>query len=470
MTETTPNNSKLAPGDSQGSLQRHLSNRHIQLIAIGGAIGTGLFMGSGRTISLAGPSVLLVYAVIGAVLFLVMRAMGTVLISSRKYGTFSDYVADLMGPWAGFVVGWTYWLCWIVTGTAEVVAVAGYFQFWWPELPLWIPALGTVALIFILNALTVKAFGETEFWFSMIKIIAILALIVMGVIMVAVHFRSPEGIQANLSNLWSHPGPSGLGFFPNGFQGFLGGFQLAIFSFLGIELVGTTAAEATEPEVVLPKAINSIPVRILLFYILALGAIMSVTPWDQVDPNMSPFVNLFSLVGLVAAASVVNFVVISSATSSCNSGVYSTSRMLYSLANQGHAPAWARSLSKRLVPRNSLLVSCVLLLTSIPLMMLGGSIMDAFTLITSVSSVLFLFIWVMIVSGYVAFRRRRPEAFAASTFRLPGGYFSVGIIYLFIAAMLVVLALDKATFHAMIASALWLGALGLVGYLRFQRH
>jgi putative transmembrane D-serine/D-alanine/glycine transporter len=234
--------------------------------------------------------------------------------------------------------------------------------------------------------------------------------------------------------------------------------------------VGTTAAEATEPEVVLPKAINSIPVRILLFYILALGAIMSVTPWDQVDPNMSPFVNLFSLVGLVAAASVVNFVVISSATSSCNSGVYSTSRMLYSLANQGHAPAWARSLSKRLVPRNSLLVSCVLLLTSIPLMMLGGSIMDAFTLITSVSSVLFLFIWVMIVSGYVAFRRRRPEAFAASTFRLPGGYFSVGIIYLFIAAMLVVLALDKATFHAMIASALWLGALGLVGYLRFQRH
>ena len=304
----------------------------------------------------------------------------------------------------------------------------------------------------------------------MIKIIAILALIVMGVIMVAVHFRSPEGIQANLSNLWSHPGPSGSGFFPNGFQGFLGGFQLAIFSFLGIELVGTTAAEATEPEVVLPKAINSIPVRILLFYILALGAIMSVTPWNQVDPDMSPFVNLFSLVGLVAAASVVNFVVISSAASSCNSGVYSTSRMLYSLANQGHAPAWTRSLSKRLVPRNSLLVSCVLLLTSIPLMMLGGSIMDAFTLITSVSSVLFLFIWVMIVSGYVAFRRRRPEAFAASTFRLPGGYFSVGIIYLFIAAMLVVLALDKSTFHAMIASALWLGALGLVGYLRFQRH
>lgn len=446
----------------QPQLQRHLSNRHVQLIAIGGAIGTGLFMGSGRTISMAGPSVLLVYAIIGGVLFLIMRAMGELLLSNHSYGTFSDFIADINGPGAGFVVGWTYWLCWIVTATAEVIAVAGYFQYWWPDIPLWIPAVTMVLLIFVLNSLTVKAFGETEFWFSLIKIIAIVALIVMGIVMVATGFTSPDGTQARVDNLWTHVGPSGSGFFPNGLSGFLAGFQLAIFSFIGIELIGTTAAETKDPDVTLPKAINSIPVRILLFYVLALAAIMMVTPWDKVDPEISPFVNLFALVGMTSAASVVNFVVITSAASSCNSGVYSTSRMVYSLAKQGNAPKKFTALSNRNIPERSLILSCLILLSSIPILYFGGTIMEAFTAVTAIGSVLFLFVWFAIVVAYIAYRRRRPQDHARSHFKLPGGRFSAWFVIVFIAAMVVVLAQDPSTLRSMVLALVWLAGLGIV--------
>ena len=448
-----------------GGLQRNLSNRHIQLIAIGGAIGTGLFMGSGRTIHLAGPSVLLVYAIIGAVLYLVMRCMGELLLSNHKYGTFADFVTDLLGPTAGFVVGWTYWLCWIVTGTAEVIAIAGYFNFWWPHLPQWIPAILTVALLFSLNAMTVKAFGETEFWFSMIKIVAIIALICCGAVMVIVGFTSPDGQRATLTNLWSHPGFSGSAIFPNGFTGFLGGFQLAIFSFVGIELVGTTAAETKDPEKSLPKAINSIPIRVLLFYVFALAAIMSVTPWDSLNPETSPFVGLFSLVGLVFAASLVNLVVMTSAASSCNSGVYSTSRMMYAMALRSDAPRVFRNLSRRSVPLNALIVTCLFLLTSIALMAVGGTVMEAFTLVTSVASVLFMFVWVMIVASYVEYRRRLPHLHRKSIFAMPGGLFSVVVISAFILAMVFVLALDKSTLYAMLASVVWIMVITAVSFL-----
>ena len=174
-------------GEASGrQLQRNLTNRHIQLIAIGGAIGTGLFMGSGKTIATAGPSILLVYLIIGSALFLFMRAMGEILLSDRQYGTFADIIRHFLGPSMGFVMGWTYWLCWVVTGIADVVAITGYVHFWWPDLPSWIPVVATALLLFALNAMTVKAFGETEFWFAMIKIVAIIALIVVGVIMVAI--------------------------------------------------------------------------------------------------------------------------------------------------------------------------------------------------------------------------------------------------------------------------------------------
>lgn len=187
-------------------LSRQLANRHIQLIAIGGAIGTGLFMGSGKTISLAGPSVIFVYMIIGFMLFFVMRAMGELLLSNLQYKSFSDFAADLLGPWAGFFTGWTYWFCWIVTGIADIIAISGYVQYWWPDLQLWIPAVVAIAALLLLNLPTVRAFGETEFWFALIKIIAIVSLIVVGLVMVFAHFTAPNGAQAGFDNLWNDGG------------------------------------------------------------------------------------------------------------------------------------------------------------------------------------------------------------------------------------------------------------------------
>lgn len=362
MTQTSP----IATDEPH--LQRNLTNRHIQLIAIGGAIGTGLFMGSGKTISLAGPSIIFVYMIIGFMLFFVMRAMGELLLSNLNYKSFIDFSADLLGPWAGYFTGWTYWFCWVVTGIADVVAIAAYTQFWFPDLPQWIPALTCVGLLLSLNLVTVKMFGELEFWFALVKIVAILGLVATGLYMVITGFTSPSGRTAQLANLWNDGG-----MFPHGLMGFFAGFQIAVFAFVGIELVGTTAAEAKNPERTLPRAINSIPIRIIVFYVLALIAIMAVTPWRDVVPGKSPFVELFVLAGLPAAASIINFVVLTSAASSANSGVFSTSRMLYGLSQEGDAPKAFEKLSSRSVPANGLYFSCTCLLLGAVLIDLPGA-------------------------------------------------------------------------------------------------
>lgn len=460
MSTTTPE----ATDEAGRTLQRNLTNRHIQLIAIGGAIGTGLFMGSGKTIATAGPSVLLVYAIIGSVLFLFMRGMGELLLSDERYGSFADIARDLIGPWAGYATGWTYWLCWIVTGVADMVAITGYVQFWWPGVPIWLPVLATAVLLFSLNALTVKAFGETEFWFALIKIVAIVALILVGIGMVVVGRTDSAGTTAAVSNLWSHGG-----IFPNGLHGFLGGFQIALFAFVGIELVGTTVAETADPARTLPKAINSIPVRVMLFYIGALTAIMMVTPWDQVDPGKSPFVTMFAMTGLGIAASVVNLVVLTSAASSANSGIYSTSRMLYGLSLREDAPKSFAKLSKHSVPLNALFLSCVFLLSAIVLLAAGNSIIGAFTLVTSMSATLFMAVWTIITVAYLLYLRRRPELHAASRFRLPGGAFSAWVVIAFMGVMCVVLSLERETLLGLVASGVWLVAITVAAVVHRHR-
>ncbi|NQD77036.1 D-serine/D-alanine/glycine transporter, partial [Pseudomonas sp. CM27] len=412
MTQTSP----TAPDEQH--LQRNLTNRHIQLIAIGGAIGTGLFMGSGKTISLAGPSIIFVYMIIGFMLFFVMRAMGELLLSNLNYKSFIDFSADLLGPWAGYFTGWTYWFCWVVTGIADVVAIAAYTQFWFPDLPQWIPALTCVGLLLSLNLVTVKMFGEMEFWFALVKIVAILGLVATGLYMVITGFTSPSGSTAQLANLWNDGG-----MFPNGLMGFFAGFQIAVFAFVGIELVGTTAAEAKNPERTLPRAINSIPIRIIVFYVLALIAIMAVTPWRDVVPGKSPFVELFVLAGLPAAASIINFVVLTSAASSANSGVFSTSRMLYGLSQEGDAPKAFEKLSSRSVPANGLYFSCTCLLLGAVLIYLVPNVVEAFTLVTTVSAVLFMFVWTLILLSYLKYRQNRAALHQASKYKMPGGRF-----------------------------------------------
>ena len=444
--------------DHPDHLRRSLSNRHLQLIAIGGAIGTGLFMGSGKTISLAGPSILLVYLIIGIMLFFVMRAMGELLLSNLEYKSFIDFSTDLLGPWAGFFCGWTYWFCWIVTAIADVIAIASYAQFWFPGLMPWVPAVLCVLLLLALNLTAVRVFGELEFWFALIKIVAIIVLIITGFGMAIYGFTSPSGHHASLANLWNDGG-----LFPTGVGGFFAGFQIAVFAFVGIELVGTTAAETADPTRNLPKAINSIPVRIIIFYVLALVVIMSVTPWRQVLPGKSPFVELFVLAGIPAAASLINFVVLTSATSSANSGIFSTSRMLFGLAEEDHAPKAFHHLSKAAVPSRGLLFSCICLLGGAMLVYVIPNLVTAFTLVTTLAAILFMFVWSLILVAYMAYRKNRPELHAVSSYKMPGGVFMCWACLVFFAFVLVLLALESDTRQALIASPVWFAILG-IGY------
>ncbi|ATA24426.1 D-serine/D-alanine/glycine transporter [Brenneria goodwinii] len=449
MVDQSKEVTDLAESGSNG-LRRNLTNRHIQLIAIGGAIGTGLFMGSGKTISLAGPSIIFVYMIIGFILFFVMRAMGELLLSNLNYKSFSDFATDLLGPWAGFFTGWTYWFCWVVTGIADVVAISAYAQFWFPDLSQWISSLLCVLLLLSLNLATVKMFGEMEFWFAMIKIVAIVALIVIGVALIIMKFPSPSGSVASFSNLWNNGG-----MFPKGIGGFFAGFQIAVFAFVGIELVGTTAAETKNPKVVLPRAINAIPIRIIMFYVFSLIVIMSVTPWSAIAADRSPFVEMFILVGLPAAASVINFVVLTSAASSANSGVFSTSRMLFGLAKQGDAPKRFGVLSKRAVPSAGLLFSCICLLSGVVLIYLIPNVMTVFTLVTTVSAILFMFIWSIILCSYLTYRKKRPQSHASSQYKMPWGIFMCWVCLAFFAFVIVLLTLQHDTLQALVVTPLW---------------
>ncbi|MFV5490026.1 amino acid permease [Acinetobacter sp. ASP199] len=454
-----------------GELQRSLSNRHLQLIAIGGAIGTGLFMGSGKTISLAGPSILVIYMIIGFMVFLVMRALGELLLSNLQYKSFIDFSTDLIGPWAGYFVGWTYWLCWITIGIADLSAIIYYLQFFNNGLPF-TPGEGVfisiASIVFImgLNLATVKLFGEMEFWFALIKIIAIVVLIAVGLWMIFTGFTNDAGTVASFAHIWDHGG-----LFPTGAMGFLAGFQIAIFAFVGVELVGTTAAETKDPERNLPKAVNSIPIRIIIFYVLALVIVMSVTPWDQINPSVSPFVNLFSQAGIAAAAIIMNLVVLSSVMSSMNSGVFSTSRMLFGLSREEQAPKAFGRLNPRAVPANALYFSAVCLLLGAALQYFVPNTVEAFTLATTLSTILFICVWLMIIWSYMIYYRTRPELHAKSVFKLPGGLVTCWVVIIFFIGMIGVLALEDDTRRALMVSPIWFILL-ILGYLGFykQKH
>ncbi|PIJ51372.1 D-serine/D-alanine/glycine transporter [Erwinia sp. OLTSP20] len=444
-TRSTP-----AENNDQHGLRRNLHNRHIQLMAIGGAIGTGLFMGSGKSIFLAGPSIIFAYMIIGFMLFFVMRAMGELLLSDLQYKSFIDFAADLLGPWAGYFTGWTYWFCWIVTGIAEVVAISAYLQLWFPGFSVWLSTLICVVVLLTLNIVAVNLYGEMEFWFAIIKIIAIISLIITGIVLVLMHFPSPGGGHAALSNIWHYGG-----WFPKGISGFLAGFQISVFAFVGIELVGSAAAETRDPLKLLPRAINAIPLRIIMFYVCALIVIMAVTPWQQVVADRSPFVEMFMLIGLPAAASIVNFVVLTSAASSANSGIYSTSRMLYGLARQRVAHRIFGKLSPRAVPTHSLCFSCLCLLGGVALIYLIPDVMTVFTLVTTVAAILFMFVWTIILCSYLVYRKQRPAQHATSVYKMPLGPIMCWVVMAFFIFVLVLLTLQDDTRRALMATPLW---------------
>ena len=318
------------------TLKRGLKNRHIQLIALGGAIGTGLFLGSAGVLKSAGPSMILGYAIAGFIAFLIMRQLGEMIVEEPVAGSFSHFAHKYWGGYAGFLSGWNYWVLYVLVGMAELTAVGKYIQFWWPEVPTWVSAVVFFVLVNLINTLNVKVFGEMEFWFAIIKVVAIVGMIVLGCYLL---FSGTGGPQASISNLWSHGG-----FFPNGGMGLLMAMAFIMFSFGGLELVGITAAEASEPKKVIPKAINQVVYRILIFYVGALTVLLALYPWDQLLVTLgaggdaygsSPFVQIFALIGSDTAAQILNFVVLTAALSVYNSGVYCNSRMLFGLAEQG---------------------------------------------------------------------------------------------------------------------------------------
>lgn len=428
-------------------LARGLKNRHVQLIAIGGAIGTGLFLGSGKSIHLAGPSILFAYLITGIICFLIMRALGELLLSNMQYHSFVDFVQDYLGNMAAFITGWTYWFCWITIAMADLTAVGLYTQYWLPNVPQWVPGLILLVILLCMNLATVKLFGEMEFWFALIKVIAILALIVVGLFMIFKGITTDAG-TASFSNLWSHGG-----MFPNGMNGFILSFQMVVFAFVGIELVGLTAGETEKPEVVLPKAINSIPIRILIFYIGALLVIMGIYPWNAINPAESPFVQVFLTVGILAAAGVVNFVVLTSAASACNSAIFSTSRMVFSLAKNDNAPTPMTKLTKRSVPANALYFSLVVILIAVVLNYIMPE--DVFTLITSISTVCFLFIWAIIVICHLKYKKQKPELAKNNPFKMPLYPAANYIILAFLAFILVVLGFAEDTRVALFVTPVW---------------
>lgn len=428
-------------------LRRGLKNRHVQLIAIGGAIGTALFLGAGKSIHLAGPSILIAYLVTGVFLFLVMRALGELLISNLNYHSFVDFTKDYLGDKAAFVTGWTYWFSWVSLAMADLTAVGVYFQYWFPELPQWMPGLITLVVLVIMNLATVKLFGEMEFWFALIKVIAIMTLIVTGLIMILTGFTTDAG-PSSFTHLWSHGG-----LFPNGAMGFILSFQMVVFAFVGIELVGLTAGETENPTKVIPKAINNIPIRILLFYIGALLVIMSVYPWTAVKPNASPFVQVFGAMGIVAAASIINFVVITSAASAANSCIFSTSRMVYSMARVNDAPKSFAELNSRQVPAKGLFFSATVVLFSTVLNYIMPE--GVFTLITSVSSICFMFVWVITIICHIQYRKTKPELAKMNPFKMPLAPFSNYAVLAFLAFVVVVLGLAEDTRIALFFTPVW---------------
>ena len=442
--------------DTKTELHRGLGRRHIEMIAIGGCIGTGLFMGSGKTISLAGPGIILIYALTGFILYFVMRAMGELLLYNLNYKSFVDFSEDILGPAAGFFVGWSYWFAWIVAAIAEIIAITGYVSFWLPDLPGWVSALGFILLLLTLNLLTVKAFGELEFWMAIIKVVAIIILIALGIYLCFIGFVSSSGVEAKVSNLWSYGG-----FFPHGVFGLLAGLQSTIFAFAGIEIVGTMMAESKNPKVLLPDAIHKLPVRIMIFYIGTVVVLMMVTPWIDISPDESPFVRMFSLVGMVSAASIINLVVISSATSSSNSGVYATSRMLYGLAKQHHAPAVFGKLSAYKIPTGGIFLATGLMLSAALILTTTKSVMSAFELVGSVAAIIFIYIWSMILIAYLTYCKRLPQAHDESEFKMPLSKVMPYVAFAFFAIVLYALTLSDETRIALYFLPVWFIVLGI---------
>ncbi len=437
-------------------LQRGLDNRHIQLIALGGAIGVGLFYGSSATIQMAGPSILLSYIIGGIVIFTIMRALGEMAVDEPISGSFSSYAHRYLGPFAGYLTGWTYWFMWVVVGMAEITVIGVYVNYWFPDIPQWVTALATLIVVTLINLMNVKAFGEFEFWLALIKVVAIIGMILVGLGIILFGFGN-GGQPMGLDNLWAHGG-----FMPNGIEGILLSLVLVMFSFGGVELVGITAGEAKNPRKSIPSAINNVVWRILIFYIGALGIMMILYPWNEVGSNGSPFVLIFDKIGIPGAAHIINFVVLTAALSAFNSGMFSTGRMLYNLSLQNNGPKYFGQLNKHQTPRRGILFSASFLLVAVFLNYIIPE--KVFMFISSVATVAVITSWTIILLTQIKFRQSKSkEEVAKLAFKMPFHPLSNYVALVFLAFVIVLMAFMDGMREALYVAPVWFLIL-YVGY------
>lgn len=438
-------------------LHRGLEERHITLMSLGAAIGVGLFLGSASAIKLAGPGILLGYGFAGLIMFFIMRALGEMAIQKPVAGSFSKYARDYLGPLAGYITGWNYWFLWVVTCMAEITAVGIYMEYWFPDVPRWIWALSALIIMTTVNFLAVKAYGELEFWFALIKIVTIIAMIVVSLGMIIFGIGN-GGIATGIANLWEHGG-----IFPNGIKGVLLSLQMVMFAYLGIEMIGVTAGEVKNPEKSLSRAIDSVFWRILIFYVGALFVIMSIYPWNEIGTKGSPFVLTFEEFGLPAAAGIINFVVLTAALSSCNSGIFSTGRMLFNLADHGEASEKFNKLTKNGVPGMAVLASAAALLVGVVLNYIVPA--KVFTWVTSIATFGAIWTWGVILLSQIRYRKGLSAAEKNNLkFKVPLFPFTSYVSLAFLALVIGLMAYSPDTRIALIIGPLWLGLLTAVYY------
>ncbi|MGG3803901.1 amino acid permease [Metabacillus fastidiosus] len=409
-------------------LERGLEARHIQMIALGGTIGVGLFMGSASTIKWTGPSVMLAYAIAGIFIFFIMRAMGEMLYLEPSTGSFATFAYKYIHPLAGYMTAWSNWFQWVIVGMSEIIAVGAYMQYWFPDLPAWIPGIIAMIILGAANLISVKSFGEFEFWFAMIKIVTIILMIAAGLGLIFFGFGN-EGEAIGLSNLWEHGG-----FFTGGWQGFFFALSLVVGAYQGVELLGITAGEAKNPQKTLTKAIQSIIWRVLIFYIGAIFVIVTVYPWDELNSIGSPFVATFAKIGITAAAGIINFVVITAAMSGCNSGIYSAGRMLYTLGMNGQAPRFFTKLSHNGVPLIGTIGVMAGLAIGVVLSYIAPE--NLFVYVYSASVLPGMIPWFVILISQVSFRKMKGEQMKDHPFKMP---FAPVTNYVTIAFLIIVL-------------------------------
>ncbi len=382
---------------TKAHLEHVLKTRHILMIALGSAIGTGLFFGAGESIKLAGPSILLSYIIGGIVMYIVIRALGEMTVNEPNVGSFSYYAYKYIGNYAGFMSGWNYWFNYIIVSMLELTATGMFLDFWLPNLPHWVTALVLLLIFGTINLVQVKFFGEFEFWFAGVKVVTIIALIVIGIYIIFFNKSTHSSSLSNINNLWMYGG-----FFANGIKGFLFSFVIVVFSFGGTELVGIAAGESKNPEKVVPMAINGIIIRIILFYVATLTIIMCLYPWNKISGNTSPFVDVFQKIGIYKAAAIMNLVAITAALSSFNSGIYGTARMLYNLGKQKNAPAFLTKLNKNNIPQNATYVSLAVIFLTVILNYLFSS--KIFFILLAIATIAAMINWIFILITHMAFR------------------------------------------------------------------